>query len=66
MTQDEYNQLLEQCRLNRAYAYPPIGDQLDAAFHARQGDPSAQQAIDQEIASVKAQYPKPDPSQVIP
>lgn len=59
MTQEEYETLLEQCRINRSYAYPPIGDQLDAAYKARQGDPTQQQAIDAQIAQVKAQYPKP-------
>ena len=43
----------------RRKAYPPIGDQLDAMYKARQGDSSALQAIDALIAEVKAAYPKP-------
>ncbi len=50
---------IEVCHKNRAAAYPPIGDQLDAAFKARQGDASQQSAIDAAIAAVKAQFPKP-------
>lgn len=42
----------------RANAYPALGDQLDALYWARQGDDTAQQAIDEAISAVKAAYPK--------
>lgn len=42
----------------RANAYPALGDQLDAMYWARQGDDTAQQAIDEAISGVKATYPK--------
>lgn len=44
----------------RAICYPTIGDQMDAAFKARQGDSSEQTAIDIEIGTVKVKYPKDD------
>lgn len=50
---------LAACHTARRAAYPPIGDQLDAAFKARRGDPAPLTAIDAAIAAVKAAYPKP-------
>lgn len=50
---------LAAVRAARAAAYPAIGDQLDAAFKARAGDPAAQAAVDGQIAAVKAAHPKP-------
>lgn len=45
----------------RAADYPPVGDQLDALYWARQGNPAQLQAIDAEIQSVKSTYPKTMP-----
>lgn len=47
-------------REQRAFAYPSIGDQLDALYKARMGDTSDLQAIDQRIAAIKEQYPRSD------
>lgn len=44
----------------RLAEYPSVGDQLDAAYKARQGDPAEQTEIDQKIKSVKAKYPRND------
>ena len=44
----------------RAISYPPVGDQMDAAYKARLGDSSEQTAIDVEIKAVKDKYPKDD------
>jgi len=49
-------------REERALAYPSIGDQLDAMYKARNGDGAALDAIDQQIAEVKARFPNPDAS----
>lgn len=38
--------------------YPPIGDQLDALYWSRQGNDDFIKKIDQEIQTVKEQYPK--------
>lgn len=54
-----YEERLTRCHAARRAAYPPLGDQLDAAFKARQGDTAAQEAIDAAIAAVKAAHPKP-------
>ena len=43
-------------RENRAFAYPPIGDQLDALYHAGVFPPE----MSAKIAEVKEQFPKPD------
>jgi hypothetical protein len=43
----------------RRLEYPSIGDQLDALYKARHGDPSELQAIDAKIAGVKTKHPKP-------
>jgi|TARA_Y100000015_G_scaffold17421_1_gene16781 hypothetical protein len=42
----------------RSQLYPSRGDQLDALYWARQGDPSQQEEIDKAIAEVKALIPK--------
>jgi hypothetical protein len=42
----------------RKAQYPSVGDQLDAAYKARQGDSSEQIQIDARIADVKMKYPK--------
>lgn len=44
----------------RSYKYPQIGDQMDAAYKARQGDTSEQTTIDAAIKAVKDKYPKDD------
>lgn len=54
-----HEERLADCHAARRAAYPPIGDQLDAAFKARAGDPTQQAAIDAAIAAVKAAWPKP-------
>ena len=44
----------------RAAAYPPIGDQLDALYKKLElGDDTDYDAIAADIAAVKALYPKP-------
>lgn len=50
---------LELVRNLRKAQYPSIGDQLDAAFKARNGDTAQQEEIDAKIACVKASFPKP-------
>lgn len=50
---------LAEVQAARAAAYPPIGDQLDAAFKARAGDGAELAAIDAAIQAVKAAHPKP-------
>jgi hypothetical protein len=52
--QAEYD--LEFYRLQRAREYPPIGDQLDALFHAGVFPPE----MAAEIQAVKDRYPKPE------
>jgi hypothetical protein len=42
----------------RKAEYPSIGDQLDAAYKARQGDNAEQIKLDARIADVKMKYPK--------
>ena len=42
-------------RAERAIAYPTIGDQLDALYHAGVFPPE----MEAQIAAVKEQYPKP-------
>jgi len=62
MTPDEIRQQrLARCQALRKEAYPSIGDQLDAAFKARMGDTTDQDAIDAAIRAVKARYPRPAP-----
>ena len=43
-------------QIQRANAYPDIGDQLDALFHAGVFPPE----MAEQIQAVKDQYPKPD------
>ena len=42
----------------RSAHYPPIGNQLDALYWAREGDSTALEAIDAVIKEVKAKIPK--------
>jgi XkdW protein len=42
----------------RKAEYPSVGDQLDAAYKARQGNDAEQIAIDELISKVKDKYPK--------
>jgi hypothetical protein len=42
----------------RSSEYPSVGDQLDAAYKARQGNDAEQIAIDALISEVKDKYPK--------
>ena len=42
----------------RERSYPEIGDQLDAAYWARQGDNTTQVALDAEILAIKEKFPK--------
>lgn len=44
----------------RLREYPSVGDQLDAAWKARQGDDSDQVRLDGMIKQVKDRYPKSD------
>jgi hypothetical protein len=45
----------EEYRRGRSLSYPPIGDQLDALFHAGVFPPD----MEAQIRAVKEQYPKP-------
>mgnify|MGYP006921296315 CR=1 FL=1 len=51
--------LVAACRALRHANYPSIGDQLDALYKARHGDPGPLEEVDAKIAEVKARYPKP-------
>lgn len=42
----------------RRAEYPSIGDQLDAAYKARQGDVAEEIELDKKITEVKEKYPK--------
>jgi len=44
----------------RRAEYPTVGDQLDAAYKARHGNPSQQSAQDDLITDIKLKYPKPE------
>jgi hypothetical protein len=44
----------------RRAEYPGIGEQLDAAYQARQGDNTKQIELDKQIREVKEKYPKTD------
>jgi len=44
----------------RRAEYPSIGEQLDAAYQARQGNDAKQIEIDERIRAVKEKYPKSD------
>lgn len=54
VTSDSLNEYAEL----RRSEYPSVGDQLDAAFKARNGDNSEQKKIDAMILQVKNKYPK--------
>jgi hypothetical protein len=43
----------------RKAEYPDIGDQLDAAYKARRGEPEEQGEMDARITDIKMKYPKP-------
>ena len=47
-------------REERALAYPPVNEQLDALYQARTGDSTALDDIDRRIAEVRSRYPNPD------
>lgn len=55
---DEENNRLFTYADIRKEKYPDLGDQLDALYWARQGNDTSLQQIDQEIESIKNQYPK--------
>jgi len=66
-TREELRHALEQIihdNIGKNYAsmrrseYPSVGDQLDAAYKARQGNDAEQIAIDALISEVKEKYPK--------
>ena len=44
----------------RRKEYPSVGEQLDAAYQARQGDNTKQLAVDEKIRHVREKYPKTD------
>ena len=54
-----YDEKLAAVQAARRAAYPPVGDQLDAAYKARNGDPAPLAAVDGAIAAVKTAHPKP-------
>ena len=55
----DYDTLLAECYAKRIEEYPTLGAQMDAMFHARQGDLSQLDLIDDQIKAVKIKYPKP-------
>jgi hypothetical protein len=65
-TREELRHALEKIHDNagknyasmRIAEYPSVGDQLDAAYKARQGNDAEQIAIDGLISKVKDKYPK--------
>jgi signal transduction histidine kinase len=44
----------------RRKEYPSVGEQLDAAYQARQGDNTRQLDVDEKIRHVREKYPKTD------
>lgn len=58
---DEHREALAASgyRDERRSAYPSVGAQLDALYHARQGHPGRLEAIDEQITRVKERFPKP-------
>ena len=46
-------------RLRKA-EYPGVEEQLEAAYEARQGDPTHQQELDARITEIREKYPKTD------
>jgi hypothetical protein len=59
MTEYLREQQDEAYREARLAEYPSIGDQMDALYKARQGDPAELAAVDARIHEVKARHPKP-------
>lgn len=57
-TQMADNNLESRYAEMRKAEYPSVGDQLEAAYLARQGDDSKQIEIDEQIRRVKEKYPK--------
>ena len=65
-TREELRHALEKIHDNagknyasmRSAEYPSVGDQLDAAYKARQGNDAEQIAIDSLISKIKDKYPK--------
>lgn len=55
----DYDTLLTECYAKRMSEYPSLEDQMDAFFHARQGNTVQLQEIDNLIIAVKLKYPKP-------
>ena len=48
----------EEYAAMRRAEYPSIGEQLEAAYEARQGNPGPQQDVDEKIRRVREKYPK--------
>jgi hypothetical protein len=46
----------------RKAEYPSVEEQLEAAYEARQGDPSHQQELDARITKIREKYPRTDES----
>lgn len=61
-----FDEELAACHRKREAEYPSLGDQLDAAFKARQGNSTSLQEIDALIVSIKSKYPKPVPQEAAP
>ncbi|MGD2137449.1 MAG: XkdW family protein [Gammaproteobacteria bacterium] len=67
-TQEELDEVMsEVAEVNmKGYAamrraeYPSVGDQLDAAYKARQGNDGEQKELDERITEIKNKYPKSD------
>lgn len=57
----EHREVLEASgyKDERRRAYPSVGAQLDALYHARKGHPGRLEAIDEQIRRVKERFPKP-------
>lgn len=58
---DNYDYKVRQVHRKRRAEYPSLADQLDADYWARHGDMARRDAIDAQIAAVKAKYPLPVP-----
>jgi len=50
----------EEFATMRRAEYPSVGDQLEAAYEARHGNPAMQQKLDEQIHLVREKYPKTD------
>ena len=44
----------------RQAEYPTVGEQLEAAYMARQGNEARQKELDEKIRRVREKYPKVD------